>query len=283
MNRTIWAMTAALTAAALAQTKVDLKSQSKTVDFSATSLTKPMETGATLPQSCTPGQMFFRTSSPAGQNLYGCASANIWSLESAGGTNVTVNNANVLVGSRPTLDFSTGQGAVEAISDTGSAIAIQSSIDTAFVQTKPGQQAGTALLCASTSAGPAHQCSLTPTLTAYSNGMVLYWSPDANPAGAITLNVDLLGAVGVKLADGAADPAPGDLVAGRLEAIWYDGSKFRLLNHVVPAGALGDALPACGVAVRGRIWFVAGAPGVKDSLSVCAKDASDGYAWRTLY
>jgi len=87
----------------------------------------------------------------------------------------------------------------------------------------------------------------------------------------------------VKLPDGATNPSPGDIVAGRLQQLWFDGSSFRLLSPLVPAGVLGDALPTCGTGVRGRLWFVAGATGVKDSLSVCAKDASNAYAWRTIY
>jgi hypothetical protein len=114
--------------------------------------------------------------------------------------------------------------------------------------------------------------------------MVLHWKPDANgTGGATTLNVDTLGPVAVKLPDGITDPAPGEITAGRLYEIWYDGSRFRLLNASVSPGVLGEAQPACGVGDRGRQWFVAGATGVKDGLSVCAKDATNAYAWRTLY
>jgi hypothetical protein len=43
------------------------------------------------------------------------------------------------------------------------------------------------------------------------------------------------------------------------------------------------AKPACGVASRGTFWFVQGGAGVKDTAEVCAKDAGDSYAWRTIY
>ena len=48
---------------------------------------------------------------------------------------------------------------------------------------------------------------------------------------------------------------------------------------------LGDAgtRPTCAVAIRGEFFFDAGAGGVKDSVAVCAKDAADAYAWRTIY
>jgi hypothetical protein len=68
----------------LAQTTVDLRTQSKNVDFSAAPSTKPIQTGATVPSTCAIGQMFFLTTAPAGANLYGCESTNIWTLESGG-------------------------------------------------------------------------------------------------------------------------------------------------------------------------------------------------------
>lgn len=43
------------------------------------------------------------------------------------------------------------------------------------------------------------------------------------------------------------------------------------------------AKPACGVASRGTFWSVQGGAGVKDTVEVCAKDAGDSYAWRTIY
>jgi len=69
---------------ALGQTAVDLKTQSKNVDFSSAASTKPLQTGNAMPSTCTTGQMFFLTIAPAGSNLYGCVAANTWSLESGG-------------------------------------------------------------------------------------------------------------------------------------------------------------------------------------------------------
>ena len=114
--------------------------------------------------------------------------------------------------------------------------------------------------------------------------MILHWTPDVNgTGGAVTLNVDTLGAAPVKLADGAADPGPLDLTAGRMQEVWYDGSVFRFLNATSPPGILGEIRPACTSSLRGRLWFVAGAVGGKDDLSVCAKDAIGALAWRVLY
>ena len=66
-----------------AQTKVDLHTQSKNVDFSNATATKPARVGTTLPATCGQGEFYFLTTGPAGQNVYGCSVANIWALEGA--------------------------------------------------------------------------------------------------------------------------------------------------------------------------------------------------------
>jgi hypothetical protein len=43
------------------------------------------------------------------------------------------------------------------------------------------------------------------------------------------------------------------------------------------------AKPTCDSTQRGTFWVTQGAAGVKDIVEVCAKDASDAYAWRTIY
>jgi hypothetical protein len=266
-----------------AQTQVDLRTQSKDVDFQAATFTKPFKSGTSLPLTCTPTEMFFLTSAPAGMNVYGCPDGG-WVSEGGGGA-ITIKNTGTSVGSRSILDLSSGTGLILATSDTGQSILIQSSLDTAIIQTRSSSQSGASLWCTSSGgSGTTYSCVLSPTLSTYTAGMVLHWKPDANGAGGTTtINVDTLGPAAIKLADGITDPAPGDLIGGRVYEIWYDGIGFRLLNPPVPPGILGEVQPACAVAVRGRQWFVAGAPGAKDSLSVCAKDASNAYAWRALY
>src|ERR1700683_3895934 len=64
----------------LAQTQVDLRTQSKSIDFSAATSTKPFQTGTVLPASCAMGATFFNSAAPAGHNLYGCTAANTWTL-----------------------------------------------------------------------------------------------------------------------------------------------------------------------------------------------------------
>lgn len=75
---------ALLVAAACArgQTQVDLRTQSKSIDFSAANGTRPMATGNLLPATCGAGQMYFLLNAPPGANLYACEALNQWSLQS---------------------------------------------------------------------------------------------------------------------------------------------------------------------------------------------------------
>jgi hypothetical protein len=69
------------------QTEVDLRMQSKNVDFSGASSTKPSQTGNVVPGTCSAGQTFFQLNATAGQNLLLCTSTNAWTalIGSGGG------------------------------------------------------------------------------------------------------------------------------------------------------------------------------------------------------
>lgn len=45
----------------------------------------------------------------------------------------------------------------------------------------------------------------------------------------------------------------------------------------------GGTKPTCDADHRGAYWHEFGGAGVKDTVEVCAKDAGDAYAWRTIY
>jgi hypothetical protein len=57
--------------------------------------------------------------------------------------------------------------------------------------------------------------------------------------------------------------------------------------YTVPSGPLRNqpsgVQPACSATTRGTFWHVNGASGAKDTVTVCAKDASDTYSWRMIY
>jgi hypothetical protein len=272
-----------------AQTQVDLGTQGKNVNFTNAPSTRPVKTGVSLPAACSVGELFFLTSAVAGSNLYACVTTNTWALEAGGGSGgsgaVTVQLDGTLVGTRTVENLVNGAGVITTAVDTGARINVQDTADTAVMLTRATAQTGVLFLCPSSSGSSgAYTCSMSPTLAAYSAGMALAWKPDVNGAGGpTTLSVDTLGARPVKLADGTTDPTPVDILAGRLLPLWYDGSVFRQIASAPVAGAPGISQPTCSASLRGRLWFATGAAGIKDGLTVCAKDAADAYAWRTLY
>lgn len=67
-----------------AQTRVDIRAQAKNADLSQMNPTRPLQVGTALPVSCSTGDLFFKSSAPSGQNIYGCTNVNTWTLQSAG-------------------------------------------------------------------------------------------------------------------------------------------------------------------------------------------------------
>ena len=62
-------------------TQVDLRLQSRNIDFSGASATKPFKSGTGLPGTCAQGEMYYRLDAAAGMNVYGCTTTNSWTLE----------------------------------------------------------------------------------------------------------------------------------------------------------------------------------------------------------
>ena len=212
------------------QTQVDLRTQSKSVDFSSATSTRSFQVGQTLPATCIQGAMFFNTSAPAGGNLFGCVAANTWTVQ-RGSPSFSIGSAGTVVGSESIVDFFAGPGMTSSIGNTGTEITVQNNIDPAVVQTLSNSQSGSALLCPSASgSGSVYTCAMTPTLTLYTPGMGIHWKPDISNTGADpTVNIDTLAAITLKKADGSALSA-GDVQGGQLYIIWYDGSVFRIAN-----------------------------------------------------
>jgi hypothetical protein len=80
------ALAVATIAMCQAQTRVDLRTQSKSIDFSSASSTKPSQTGSSLPATCSGGQTFLNTTAQPGQNWYVCTAANVWTVQGGIGT-----------------------------------------------------------------------------------------------------------------------------------------------------------------------------------------------------
>jgi hypothetical protein len=292
------------------QTQINLREQARVVDFSQASWTKPFKTGLSLPALCSTGEIFYKLDAALGMNLYGCNATNTWTrLSGAGlpsaaseGQVLTWNQANsvweprtfsgisttwqgsgVTVASRPVVDLYPGLGLIHSLSDSGTKVIIQQSADTALLLTNSAYQHANPLYCLSQgNSGTAYSCLLTPTLTHYSTPLMLLWRPDVTNTGAPTLDVDLLGVKTVLHSDGTS-LAAGDLQGGQIYPIWYDGTQFRLLESFQTGRLQNSSRPVCSAEYRGRLWLTPGANSVQDSVTVCAKDSADTYAWRVLY
>ena len=75
------------------QTKVDIRSQARNLDFSNAGSTSPFPVGTAMPAVCTTGQTFFRADAAPGQNLYLCTATNIWTAVE-GGTSLPSQSSN---------------------------------------------------------------------------------------------------------------------------------------------------------------------------------------------
>jgi hypothetical protein len=62
------------------QTSVDLRTQSRNVDFGSAASTRPLKTGSALPATCLIGELYFHTGSPPGKNIFTCTAANTWKV-----------------------------------------------------------------------------------------------------------------------------------------------------------------------------------------------------------
>jgi hypothetical protein len=86
MNLRVAAFAMLLPGMGVTQTSVDLRTQTKNVDFSGAASTKPFKMGETLPASCSVGETFFRKNTSTTQGIFLCLPANNWRLVGLGQT-----------------------------------------------------------------------------------------------------------------------------------------------------------------------------------------------------
>lgn len=77
---------------------------------------------------------------------------------------------------------------------------------------------------------------LVPVLSAYIVGMPVWFKPASSNTGAATLNINSLGAVQIKK-NGNKDLVAGDLLAGMIVGVVYDGTNFQLLTRAMSEDA----------------------------------------------
>jgi len=238
------------------QTKIDLRTQSKNVDFSNAPTSTPWVVGSVAPAVCTIGQAFFNTSAVAGANLLLCTAPNQWTLTGGVGSGAGITST---TGNGPPLGGCTaGQNLYVDLLNQDfwsceSANVWKKSLTTnnigAFSMTGQNGSAPGASTFGATS---------------------LFFSATAK----VAQTVDDAGSVATMVRP--ADCSVGNQSVQRINA---DGTVTCGNSPTIIFGAQ----PTCTVVLRGTVWETFGPSGQKDTMSVCLKDAADVFAWRTLY
>jgi hypothetical protein len=270
----------AMAGVAAAQTQVDVKTQTKNVNLSGASFVIPFPTGTTLPALCTPGSMFFNLAAAAGSNLAGCVATNTWITEGggSGGTASGVLNAQQISSTVVTIGGSC----------TATAPCLVQMGSTVYTYT-----------------GPA-----VVTLTSGSGTVYLYVDSSGNiTAGESASGSPGLSCTGCVVASPITQFPPGTLPVATwvaASATWTSGTSAVTLQGGGPSFSAGNnvtltqngssvviaaslealpsgAQPTCAVSTGGFMWYTPGASGFKDTVQVCAKDATNTYLWRTLF
>ena len=99
----------------------------------------------------------------------------------------------------------------------------------ATIPRKANIQSGALLRCASASGSSPYTCAMSPTLTGYTDGMIVEFEATGTAlSGTVDLNIDYIGNAAIKQCDGSTNPASGDIAVGRQVRLTYDGTVFRL-------------------------------------------------------
>jgi len=106
--------------------------------------------------------------------------------------------------------------------------AMQSQIANVFAS-KSDVQKGTLVYAADAGSNDTYAVTLSPAPTAYTTGMVVHFYANTVNTGAATLNVNSLGAKTIKK-NVSSDLSDGDIRAGQIIAVIYDGTNFQILS-----------------------------------------------------
>src|SRR5579864_1644694 len=108
------------------QTLVDLRTQTKSVDFTAANTTKPFKSGTVVPSTCSVGETFFKTDALAGSNLYACTALNSWTLESGSPGPAGATGATGPQGPTGPTGANGANGAIASIQNAGVGVPVRS-------------------------------------------------------------------------------------------------------------------------------------------------------------
>src|SRR2546423_9304639 len=85
--------------------------------------------------------------------------------------------------------------------------------------------------CQDTGANDSYACSISPAITSYVTGQVIWFKANTANTGAATLNLNSLGAKTIKK-QRDVDLATNDIKAGQWVEVEYDGVNFQMLSQV---------------------------------------------------
>lgn len=83
---------------------------------------------------------------------------------------------------------------------------------------------------ADTGTANTYAITVSPSISAYTNGQIFSFKAGNANSGASTLNVDSVGAKTIKKNGGTANLVSGDIVAGQVCIVEYDGTNFQILS-----------------------------------------------------
>lgn len=95
------------------------------------------------------------------------------------------------------------------------------------------------IYAADTGATNSAQITLVPTLNAYATGEIINFKAANTNTGATTLQVDALGTKTIKKDGGGSDLAAGDIIAGQMVSVLYDGTNFQMVCPTASGGGGG--------------------------------------------
>ena len=260
------------------QTRVDLRSQSKNIDFSQAQSVRPFRTGTALPPVCSSGEMFFKTDAAPGSNVFGCVATDTWSIQGEidpvsdfdGDLNESANRLSIGC-RRGNCNVQEGD-TITAFSDAEVLFVPATGTYTAYIYLEGqtlqyGYASGTMATCGG---------SCVPGVT------------DFPPTAVPLFTVDVLAGVlqGGSLIDRRsryrapkrALPGANIVISETAGSVTYSSILTSPLRNQ-PAGVR----PPCSAETRGTLWHGNSDAGAKDTVTVCAKDASDLYGWRVIY
>jgi hypothetical protein len=96
-------------------------------------------------------------------------------------------------------------------------------------------QSTTAKLVNSISGADTITGTMSPNLAAYATGQMFYFIAAGDNTGAVTLNIDSLGAKAVTR-DGSVALAAGDIKSGEVVVVVYDGTRFQVVSQINSSG-----------------------------------------------